>query len=211
VDPFAVLGLQPGASPQETAAAYRRLAKRWHPDRAGAGAARRMAEINAAYDVLRAGAWQRRRQGRARAAAPAPARPGGRARPGSWLAEAVRRALGTELLRALEPDEQVVVVTPAATWASPQTLLALTDRRLLWLLDDAPTGRVRSLRLGAVAGAEHRLRGPLRRMAALRVEVRGGRRLEFSELRPATAASLARRLARRPATGVPGAAGRAGW
>lgn len=206
VDPFAVLGLQPGASPQETAAAYRRLAKRWHPDRAGDAAARRMAEINAAYDLLRAGAWQRRRQGRARPAAPA--RRGG---PGIWLPEAVRRALGGELLRALEPDEQVVVVTPAATWASPQTLLTLTDRRLLWLLDDAPTGRVRSLRLGAVAGVDHRLRGPLRRMAALRVEVRGGRRLEFSELRPATAAALARRLARRPATGVPGAAGRAGW
>jgi hypothetical protein len=207
VDPFAVLGLQPGASPQETAAAYRRLAKRWHPDRAGDGAARRMAEINAAYDLLRAGAWQRRRPARPRPAAPAPAR----RPPGSWLPEAVRRALGLELLRALEPDEEVVAVTPAATWASPQTLLALTDRRLLWLLDDAPTGRVRSLRLGAVAGAEHRLRGPLRRVAALRVEVRDGRRLEFSELRPATAASLARRLGRLAAPAAPGAPGRAGW
>jgi hypothetical protein len=207
VDPFAVLELQPGASPQDTAAAYRRLAKRRHPDRAGEGAGRRMAEINAAYDLLRAGAWQRRRQGRARPAAPAPAR---RA-PGGWLPDAVRRALGAELLRALEPDEQVVVVTPAATWASPQTLLALTDRRLLWLLDDAPTGRVRSLRLGAVAGAEHRLRGPLRRMAALRIEVRNGRRLEFSELRPATAASLARRLGRPAPTAAPGAPDPAAW
>ena len=71
MDPFAVLGLDPASSPQEAAAAYRRLAKEWHPDRAGVDAARRMAEINAAYDLLRAGDWQRRREGahaRARAA-----------------------------------------------------------------------------------------------------------------------------------------------
>ena len=60
MDPFAALELPPGASAQEIGAAYRRLAKRWHPDRGGgAAAAARMAEINVAYDVLRAGAWQR--------------------------------------------------------------------------------------------------------------------------------------------------------
>ena len=60
MDPFAALDLPPGASPEEVASAYRSLAKRWHPDRGGgAAAAARMAEINAAYDVLRAGAWQR--------------------------------------------------------------------------------------------------------------------------------------------------------
>jgi hypothetical protein len=106
----------------------------------------------------------------------------------------MRRALGGELLRALEPEEKVVLVTPAATWASPQTLLALTDRRLLWLLDDAPTHRVRSLRLGAITHVESRVRRPLRRVAALRVQVRGERRLVFSELRPATAMALASRL-----------------
>jgi hypothetical protein len=194
VDPFSVLDLEPDASPEQAAAAYRRLAKRWHPDRAGADGARRMSEINAAYDLLRSGDWQRRRNGHGSAAperAPRPIR-----RPaGWWLPAAVRRALGGELLRALEPDEAVILVTPAATWASPQTLLALTDRRLLWLLDDAPTQRVRSLRLGAITSAESRVRRPLRRVAALRVHVRGGRRLEFSELRPATAATLARRLA----------------
>src|SRR3954447_22069563 len=60
MDPFAALDLPPGASAQEIADAYRSLAKRWHPDRGGgAVAAARMAEINAAYDVLRARAWQR--------------------------------------------------------------------------------------------------------------------------------------------------------
>jgi curved DNA-binding protein CbpA len=196
VDPFSVLDLPPDASPEQAAAAYRRLAKRWHPDLAGGDAARRMAEINAAYDLLRSGDWQARRNGHrharghgARPSAAAVRRPAG-----AWLPAAVRRALGGELLRALEPDEDVLLVTPAATWASPQTLLALTDRRLLWLLDDAPTDRVRSLRLGAMTRVESRMRRPLRRVAAVRVHARGGRRLEFSELRPATATALARRL-----------------
>ena len=53
-DPFAVLGVPPSASAEEVAAAYRRLAKRWHPDRSPDRAAEgRMAEINAAYDLLR--------------------------------------------------------------------------------------------------------------------------------------------------------------
>ncbi|MCW3010639.1 MAG: putative DnaJ domain protein, partial [Solirubrobacterales bacterium] len=57
VDPLATLGLGVSATPEEVAAAYRSLAKRWHPDRAGnrPEAARRMAEINAAYDLLRDG------------------------------------------------------------------------------------------------------------------------------------------------------------
>jgi hypothetical protein len=194
VDPFSVLDLTPDATPEQAAAAYRRLAKEWHPDRAGVDAARRMAEINAAYDLLRSGDWQRRRNrgrgDRGGGRAPQPVR----RPPGSWLPAAVRRALGGELLRALEPEENVVLVTPAATWASPQTLLALTDRRLLWLLDDAPTHRVRSLRLGAITHVESRVRRPLRRVASLRVHVRGERRLEFSELRPATAMALATRL-----------------
>src|SRR3954454_24870031 len=61
MDPFAARELPPGAPPDEIAATYRRLAKRWHPDRGGGeAAAARMAEINVAYDVLRSGAWQRR-------------------------------------------------------------------------------------------------------------------------------------------------------
>jgi curved DNA-binding protein len=49
VDPFAVLGVAPGADEREVLGAYRDLAKQWHPDRGGGErAARRMAEINAA-------------------------------------------------------------------------------------------------------------------------------------------------------------------
>jgi hypothetical protein len=185
MDPHAVLGLQPGASPDEVAAAYRAFAKRWHPDRGGgAEAERRMAEINGAYDLLRAAAWNQRHERR-----PAPAaRP---ARRGSWLAPAIRRALGHELLAVLEPHENVWLVTPATTWASPQALLAASDRRLLWLLDDVVSGRVQTLRYAAVTAVEHRLRRPRRRVAVLRVHAMGGRRHDFGNLRPGTAHTLA--------------------
>ncbi len=147
MDPFTALELPPGATAEEISAAYRRLAKRWHPDRGGgAGAAARMAEINVAYDVLRSGAWQR--PDASAAQEPAVTRVAAtRGLAGSWLEEPLRRALGRELLVALDKGEAVALVTPAATWASPRTLLAVTDRRLLWLLDDAPTHRVRSLRV----------------------------------------------------------------
>ena len=191
VDPFAVLGVPPGASPEEVAAAYRRLAKRWHPDRApDRGAAGRMAEINAAYDLLRSERWLERR-GRPEREHP-PASPARGVRAGGWLAAPLRRALGRELLAALEDGEQVAMVTPTSTWASPQALLAVTDRRLLWLLDDAPTHRVRALRLRDVAVVEERARRPLRRSAVLRVRTRSGRKLSFADLRPATAAAIAR-------------------
>jgi len=190
MDPFTALELPPGATAEEIAAAYRRLAKRWHPDHGGGtAAAARMAEINVAYDVLRAGAWQR------------PDAPGSpepavtrvaatRGLAGGWLEEPLRRALGRELLVALDEGETVALVTPAATWASPRTLLAVTDRRLLWLLDDVPTHRVRSLPYTAIAEIDHRLRRPRRKVAVLRVRTRNARTHTFSELRPETAAAI---------------------
>ena len=94
----------------------------------------------------------------------------------------------------LEPDEDVWLVTPTTTWASPQALLAASDRRLLWLLDDAVSGRVQTLRFAAIEAVEHSLRRPRRRVATLRVRARSGRRFAFGELRPATAVTLARRI-----------------
>jgi hypothetical protein len=191
-DPFAVLGVSPDASADEVAAAYRRLAKRWHPDRAGDDAGR-MAEINAAYDLLRAEVWLQARGGAE--PKPDPAAPARRPRAGAWLAEPLRRALGRELLVALEEGEEVALVTPASTWASPQALLAVTDRRLLWLLDDAPTHRVRALRYRDVAEVEQRTGRPLRRSAVLRVRTTSGRKLTFADLRPSTAAAVVQHLA----------------
>jgi hypothetical protein len=187
MDPYAVLGLSPGASLDEAARAYRRLAKEWHPDRAGDVGMARMIALNVAYELLRA----EQRPG-ARVAVKTAARAGGARGPGHWLPEAMRRALGRELLAALEPDERVELVTPTATWASPSTLLAVTDRRLLWLLDDAVGNRVRSLRFRDTAYARPGLVWPRRTRARLSVEPRsGGKRWTFSDLRPATAEAIA--------------------
>jgi hypothetical protein len=94
-------------------------------------------------------------------------------------------------LSVLEPQERVDLVTPAATWASPSTLLAVTDRRLLWVLDDAVSNRVRMLRFRDVADAEHGTMRLRRSRAQLRVQPRyGRRRWTFSDLRPATAAAI---------------------
>jgi hypothetical protein len=189
MDPHAVLGLPPGATAEQATATYRDLAKRWHPDRGGGREAeQRMAEINAAYDLLRAAAWNQRHEN---APAHAPRSP----RLGSWLAPAIRGALGHELLGVLDPRENIWLVTPTTTWASPQALLAASDRRLLWLLDDAVVGRVHTLQFAAIEVAEHVLRRPRRRVATLRVRARDGRRLAFGELRPATAAALTRKIA----------------
>jgi DnaJ-like protein len=196
MDPYAVLGVAPDAPERDVTAAYRELAKRWHPDRgAGAERERRMAEINAAYDLLRAAGEHARRRPR-----PAPAAPGWRRR-GGWLPDAVRRALGNELLEALADGEAVKLVTPAATWASPRAILAVTERRLLWLLDDAPVARVRTVSLRDFAAVEHHLRRPRRRVATLTLRTRSGRRLAFTGLRPHTAATIERHV-RREAPGL---------
>lgn len=142
-----------------------------------------MAEINAAYDLLRSGLWQDQRRTR-QAAEPR------RRRPGDHLPRAVRLALGAELLSALEPDERIVLVTPAATWTSPQSLLAVTDRRLLWLLDDAPVHRVRFARYRDLADVTLRRPRLRRDTCEIRARTHAGRRLSFTELRPATAAAL---------------------
>jgi hypothetical protein len=182
VDPFSVLGVAPGASPDEVAAAYRELAKAWHPDRRGEAGEERMAEINVAYELLRAGDVQDR------LARPAPAPPAhGK---GAGLSPAVRRALGPELLDALAAGEDVRLVTPASTWASPRTILALTDRRLLWLLDDAPVARVRAAPLRDVVEVAARSRRPRRKLATLQLKMTNGRRHSFAELRPHTADTI---------------------
>ena len=88
-----MLGVAPGASPEEVAAAYRDLAKAWHPDRRGEAGEDKMAEINVAYDLLRAGEAQQHASRR-----PGPAPAAGPAGKGAGLSPAVRRALGPELL-----------------------------------------------------------------------------------------------------------------
>ena len=54
-DPYQVLGISPGASDEEIKTAYRRLAKKYHPDRNPGDpvAAQKMQEINAAYEQIK--------------------------------------------------------------------------------------------------------------------------------------------------------------
>jgi hypothetical protein len=188
VDPYAILGVSAMADPEQLAAAYREQAKKWHPDRGGGEeAARRMAEINAAYDLLRAAA--------AHTDSPPPPRPTRRrAARGSWLPDAIRRALGPELTEALAERESVRLVTPTSTWASPRAVLAVTERRLLWLLDDAPVARVRSLAFRDIAAVSLRVHRPRRRAATLSLRTTAGRRHSFADLRPHTAAAIERHL-----------------
>jgi len=77
-----------------------------------------------------------------------------------------------------------------STWASPRAVLAVTDRRLLWLLDDAPVARVRSLGFRDVVAVDVALRRPRRRVATLTFRSLSGRRFSFTDLRPHTAATI---------------------
>ena len=188
-NPHAILGVPAGAPPDELLAAYRALAKQLHPDVRGDDrrSAAQMAELNAAYDALR-------EDRRARDSHDDHGSQGARRRPASasWLPNATRLRLGEELRNALEHREPVLLLTPAATWASPRTLLAVSDRRLLWLLDDVVSNRVRTLWRRDLAGVDVRLSWPRRRRATARVRSRDGRRHEFSDLRPDIAAQIAR-------------------
>ena len=72
-DPYAVLGVSPGASSEELHDAYRRLVKLHHPDRNGGSAesTQRFREIQDAYEHVRS-----RRSSSTRPSRPRPAPPG---------------------------------------------------------------------------------------------------------------------------------------
>jgi hypothetical protein len=200
LDPREVLGVAPHADAVEITAAYRREAKRWHPDRAGDAdeAADRMALVNAAYAELRRGAEGLSAAGPSGPSS-APPPPGANgADPGDDpLDRAARRTLGAEMGAVLDADETVELVTATATWASPQSYLAVTDRRILWLHDDAPVHRVRTLRRSDVTRVTSR---PARfwRGASVTIEDRRGRRYSFGELPALTAEALVRRVSPGP-------------
>jgi hypothetical protein len=192
VDPFAVLGLDAGVSEPELTAAYRKLAKRWHPDHRRGEDGDRMRELNAAYSSARE---QLRAAERLRAKAEPVVR--SRPAPGAWLPDAIRKRLGWELLAALNDGERVRLITEAGRSGAGPARLALTDRRLLWLADDSVGTRVDWVRFGIVAGVERR-RARLGRRAVLRLRTATGRRVTFGDLEPAAADQIAAALGGAP-------------
>lgn len=195
-DPHAVLGVGREAGPDEVARAFRALAKRWHPDRnAGPEAAQQMLRINEAYELLK-------QQFEGQAAAPngatAPPRQRQDARaPGDWLPSGVRRTLGPELLRALRDREPVSAVASGYTGGS-KAVVAATSHRLLWLLDEAVSGRIRSLDYTAIAGVKVDGGRPWRRGSRVTVRATNGKRFRFSHLDRTAAARLAWAIRPRP-------------
>jgi DnaJ domain len=97
LDPYRTLGLQPGATPAEVKRAYRRLAKEFHPDSAGAAELPRFLAIHEAYERLTSG----RRGARAAGSAGRPAGgPAPSAGPEPWRADPSRARQAREQARA---------------------------------------------------------------------------------------------------------------
>ena len=94
-DHYALLGVDPRADAAEVRRAWRRLALRWHPDRAGPDAAAMFRKLSAAYvvlaDPLCRAAYDRRRRGTSplsatpRASASGTPAPAPRSTPGTML------------------------------------------------------------------------------------------------------------------------------
>ena len=210
-DPYAILGVSRDAPLHEVAAAWRRLAKEWHPDlRGDAHALARMVTLNAAYEKIRSqrsgspggAAGGSPRGGGDSAAAyserggeSAVQRPGqgNRRQPGWWLSTDVRRALGPELVRALRERERVRKVVRCHAGGS-SALLVVTEGRLVWLLDDLVLGRVRALALASIESVQRPRPRRWRRGAALRIRG-GGVGVTFGGLEPKAADVVASAIA----------------
>lgn len=202
-NPYAILGVRRDAPLDEVAAAWRRLAKEWHPDlRGDAHALARMVTLNAAYEAIRsersggsgggggsaADSSKREEESGGRRAARRDHRP-----PGWWLSADVRRALGPELVCALRERERVRKVVRCHAGGS-SALLLLTESRLVWLLDDLVLGRVRALALATIESVQRPRPRRWRRGAALRIRG-GGVGVTFGGLEPEAAELLASAIA----------------
>lgn len=132
-DPFAVLGLAPGASLEQVRAARRRLAKEAHPDHGGDEA--RMREINAAFDAA-VKAVLRPSPAPAPSSAPGPAPPPTRPAAPRRRPAAARQP-GPRRIRVVEQDiaSFVIPMVPADAFE----VLDLATRTLGDAIDHEPS------------------------------------------------------------------------
>src|SRR5439155_19113262 len=137
--------------------------------RGDANAIARMVQVNAAYErVLAERTGRSAEAGRAASgASPDRRRRRDRGR-GWWLDGAMRLSLGAELIEALAEGEQPVHIVSCESGGSGAVLL-ITDRRLLWLLDDMVLGRVRWLPLSSITSVERAAPRRWRRSESVRV------------------------------------------
>ncbi len=148
-DPYTVLGVDPTADDEQLRLAWRALAARWHPDRAGPAATAKFQQISAAYTVLSDPAaranYDRRRRGKTPATSPAPPPPPAPARPSAPAAILSRfcRNLTTLLASgaAEYDDDGAVTLTLRHDEAAQGGMICIPMTVDLWCPACAPQGR----------------------------------------------------------------------
>ena len=130
-DPYAVLGLERGASVAEIRRAFRRLALRLHPDRAGVASTEAFQRVARAYGVLSNPTARAAQDGAARATARAAA-PGVAARAGiviiARLAAPLRTLLDRGVARERPDGVFELLLTPEEARAGGHAALAVPQR-----------------------------------------------------------------------------------
>lgn len=135
---YATLELKPSASPAEVRRQFKRLAKRWHPDRFAADpkgqaeAARQMRQINEAYQQIRDGAARTAPEPRTASPHPEVA-----SAPHDRVASRLSRSTIDSIVRAIRNESPVNVLLDFFAWSWPLFLaLLINPPRYQWLQDE---------------------------------------------------------------------------
>jgi DnaJ-class molecular chaperone len=148
-DYYALLGVHPTAGDEELRVAWRQLAARWHPDRAGVGATAIFQQLSAAYTVLSdpiaRAAYDRRRR---RASAPTPAPPATPSKAARRTAPAVMLSRLCKHLSTLTrfgaariEDDDFITLVLRADEAAQGGMISIPMNVDLWCPDCSPHGR----------------------------------------------------------------------